>query len=98
MHYDSIDKKVCSPNNIGTLNERVNSNLNYEIAFLKEQLATKNNYFPETTFFLQKRLKKAFQILTNNEYHCSRIKPTFHHILPNKIIGQKERRAKITAF
>ena len=51
MHYDSIDKKVCSPNNIGTLNERVNSNLNSEIAFLKEQLVTKDNYFPEKLFF-----------------------------------------------
>ena len=72
--------------------------MNSEIAFLKEQLATKDKYSQEEIIFLQKRLKKAFQKLTNNEYHCSRIKPTFHQILPYKIIGQREKRAKIAVF
>ena len=90
--------KDCPPNNIGTLYERVISNLNSEIAFLKEQLATKDNYFHEEIIFLQKLLNRAFKKLTNNENHCSRIKPTFHNILPNMVIGQKERRAKIAVF
>ena len=62
--------------------------MNSEIAFQKEQLATKNNYFHEEIIFLQKLLNRVFKKLTNNENHCSRIKPTFHHILPNKVIGQ----------
>ena len=92
-----LTRKIVFPM-IGTLYERVISNLNSEIAFLKEQLATKDKYSQEEIIFLQKRLKKAFQKLTNNEYHCSRIKKTFHQILPNKIIGQREKRAKIAVF
>ena len=62
-HYDSIDKKDYPSSNIGTLYERVISNLNSEIAFLKKQHATKDNYFQEEILFLRKSLNEAFQKL-----------------------------------
>ena len=44
------------PNIIGTLYERIISNLNSEIAFLKEQLGTRDNYFQQEILFLRESL------------------------------------------
>ena len=49
--YDSVDKKLCPLNNIAALYERMISNLNSEIAFLKEELVTRDNFFQEEILF-----------------------------------------------
>ena len=49
--YDSVDKKLCPLNNIAALYERMISNLNSEIVFLKEELVTRDNCFQEEILF-----------------------------------------------
>ena len=49
--YDSVDKKLCPLNNIAALYERMISNLNSEIAALKEELVTRDKCFQEEILF-----------------------------------------------
>ena len=55
--HEYTENKKCPPFNIGTLYQRIISNLNSETAFLKEGPVTRDNYFLEDISFFTKSVE-----------------------------------------
>ena len=90
--YVCTENKNRPPFDIAILYQRIISNLNFETVFRKEQPVTRDKYFQEEiNFFYKINWRILFRLIRKISRCANRLKPTFHHILPNKIIRQKEK-------